>query len=171
MCSQLRYAARSSTQALEISNQSSITTMRFLRSLLPSLLLTGAGVAQAASSWGFDEAILTITSAEGRGAQPSYSDKYVTRGCKLSPNRTITNCCLHRLSDHVPLSKSIPFRPTEKLKILLSATEDGKPKRPHQAFLMVRDQDTGLEISFPFTMNDNGRGPVEFVRFPYIHDT
>ena len=35
--------------------------MRFLRSLLPSLLLLGAGVTEAVSSWNFEEAIISVT--------------------------------------------------------------------------------------------------------------
>ncbi len=49
------------------------STMRFLRSLLPSLLLLGAGVAEAASSWNFDEAVISVT---GKGnAASAFKDK------------------------------------------------------------------------------------------------
>ena len=34
--------------------------MRFLRSLLPSLLLLGAGITEAASSWSFDEGVISV---------------------------------------------------------------------------------------------------------------
>jgi len=47
--------------------------MRFLRSLVPSLLLLGAGVANAASSWGFDEAVISVA---GKGSA-AFKDKYV----------------------------------------------------------------------------------------------
>ena len=53
---------------------------------------------------------------------------------------------------------------SDSLRIVLTATEDGKGKRPHQAFLLLRDQDTGLETSFPFSMKETGKGKVEFVR-------
>jgi oligosaccharyltransferase complex subunit delta (ribophorin II) len=52
---------------------------------------------------------------------------------------------------------------TDTLKIILTATEDGKAKRPHQAFLLLRDQDTGLEATFPFSVKDSGKGKVDFV--------
>lgn len=52
---------------------------------------------------------------------------------------------------------------TDTLKITLTAVEDGFAKRPHQAFLLLRDQDTGLEAAFPFAMMANGKGKVEFV--------
>ena len=41
--------------------------MRIPRSLTPALLLLAAGVAQAASSWGFDEAALTVSGKKGGG--------------------------------------------------------------------------------------------------------
>ncbi|KAF4619096.1 hypothetical protein G7Y89_g14749 [Cudoniella acicularis] len=117
--------------------------MRFLRSLLPSILVLGAGVAQAASSWNLDEAIISVTSKGGVGS-----------GLK------------DKLSDHAPLTKPVVFGAADTLKIILTATEDGKPKRPHQAFLLLRDQDTGLETTFPFSVKDNGKGKVDFKDLP-----
>jgi oligosaccharyltransferase complex subunit delta (ribophorin II) len=52
----------------------------------------------------------------------------------------------------------------DSLKIVLTATEDGKGKRPHQAFLLLRDPDTGLEATFPFSVKDTGKSKVDFVR-------
>jgi oligosaccharyltransferase complex subunit delta (ribophorin II) len=46
--------------------------MRFLRSLLPSLLLSGAGFGQAAPSWSFDEAVVSVNVKGGAG----FKDKY-----------------------------------------------------------------------------------------------
>lgn len=69
-----------------------------------------------------------------------------------------------RLSDHVPLTKPVVLGDKDTLKIVLTATENGKPKRPHQAFLLLRDQDTGLEEAFPFTVKESGKGKVDFVR-------
>ncbi|PVH88121.1 hypothetical protein DL98DRAFT_479310 [Cadophora sp. DSE1049] len=114
--------------------------MRFLRSLLPSLLLLGAGVAEAAT-WGFDEAVISVTGKGGAGS--AFKDK---------------------LSDHVPLAKPVTLGAADSLKIVLSATEDGKAKRPHQAFLLLRDQDTGLEATFPFSVKENGKGKVDFTQ-------
>jgi oligosaccharyltransferase complex subunit delta (ribophorin II) len=115
--------------------------MRFLRSLIPSLLLLGATVTEAASSWNFDEAIISVTSSKAQTS--AFKDK---------------------LSDHAPLAKPVTLGSTDSLKIILTATEAGKPKRPHQAFLLLRDQDTGLEATFPFSVKDNGKGKVDFVR-------
>lgn len=54
----------------------------------------------------------------------------------------------------------------DTLKIVLTATEDRTAKRPHQAFLLLRDQDTGLETTFPFSVKESGKGKVDFVCFP-----
>lgn len=51
-------------------------TMRFLRSLVPSLLLLGAGVAEAAS-WGFDEAVISVAKKGNAGS--AFKDKYVVQ--------------------------------------------------------------------------------------------
>ena len=48
------------------------TTMRFLQLLLPYVLLAGAGVAQAASSWGIEDASISVSSNGGAG----FKDKY-----------------------------------------------------------------------------------------------
>ena len=78
------------------------------------------------------------------------------------------NVCMTfgRLSDHVPLSAPVELGHNGILKIILTATEDGTAKRPHQAFLLVRDQDTGLEATFPFAAKESGKARVDFVRIP-----
>ncbi|KAF7928526.1 uncharacterized protein EAE98_005582 [Botrytis deweyae] len=111
--------------------------MRFLRSLIPSLVLAGAGIVTAASSWGFDEAIVSVSGKSAGG----FKDK---------------------LSDHVPLAKAVSLGAADTLKIVLTATEDRVAKRPHQAFLLLRDQDTGLEATFPFSVKESGKGKVDF---------
>lgn len=70
-----------------------------------------------------------------------------------------------RLSDHVPLAKPVSLGAADTLKIVLTATEGRTAKRPHQAFLMLRDQDTGLETTFPFSVKESGKGKVDFVCF------
>lgn len=51
--------------------------MRLLRSLIPSLLLGIAGVTQAASSWGFDEAVISVSSKGTGVGGAQFKDKYV----------------------------------------------------------------------------------------------
>ena len=50
--------------------------MRFLRSLLPSVLVLGAGIVEAASSWNFEEASISV-SGKGAGVGAGFKDKYV----------------------------------------------------------------------------------------------
>lgn len=59
-------------QAQEPHNHNTTTKMRFLTSLLPSLLL-GAGVVSAASSWGFDEAVISVSGKSAAGG--GFKDK------------------------------------------------------------------------------------------------
>ncbi|RFU27109.1 hypothetical protein B7463_g9221, partial [Scytalidium lignicola] len=116
--------------------------MRFLSSLIPSLLLLGAGVAQAASAWTFDEATISVQS---KGAGNGFKDK---------------------LSTKPPLAKSVSLGTADTLKILLTAKDGSKAARPHQAFLMLKDQGSGLETTFPFSMKESGKGKVEVVGAP-----
>ncbi|PSS15245.1 hypothetical protein M430DRAFT_142785 [Amorphotheca resinae ATCC 22711] len=113
--------------------------MRFLRSLIPSILLLGAGVAEAASSWSFEDATISVNSKAGG----TFKDK---------------------LSNKAPLAKPVALGSTDTLKIILTAKEDGTAKRPHQAFLLLTDQDTGLEATLPFSVKDTGKGKVDFTQ-------
>lgn len=76
----------------------------------------------------------------------------------------LTHCLLPRLSSHAPLSKPVTLGASDSLKIVLTAVEGKTPKRPHQALLLVKDTETGLETSFPFTVKDTGKGKVDLVR-------
>ena len=51
------------------------TIMRFLHSVLPSLLLLGVSVAEAAASWKFEDASVSISGKGGAGS--GSKDKYV----------------------------------------------------------------------------------------------
>lgn len=57
--------------------------------------------------------------------------------------------------------------PTDSLKIILTATEDGKGKRPHQAFLLLREPKSGLEATYPLSVKDTGKAKLDIVRIPY----
>lgn len=106
--------------------------------LFPLIFLSS--IAEA-NSWNFDEAIISVSS-QGR-ADGKFRDK---------------------LSDHAVLAKLVTLTTAEKLKIILTATEDGVARRPHQAFLLLRDQETGLEATFPFSTKENGKGVLEFTQ-------
>lgn len=51
--------------------------MRLLKSSLLSLLLAAAGIAQAASSWSFDEASISVSSKGDGAGVAGFKDKYV----------------------------------------------------------------------------------------------
>ncbi|KAI5864788.1 Oligosaccharyltransferase subunit Ribophorin II-domain-containing protein [Durotheca rogersii] len=116
--------------------------MRFLHSFVPSLLLLAAGAVQAAPSWGFDDAKLTV-----------------------SPKKAAVDAKekgIQQFSDKSPVPQTpVVFDNTDTLKLLLTAKEGGKAKRPHQAFLVLREPISGLEAPFPLTVKESGRAIVE----------
>jgi hypothetical protein len=67
------------------------------------------------------------------------------------------------LSDKSPLLKPVSLGFKDLLKVSLTAKEGGRAKRPHQAFLIIKETDTGLEAPFPLTLKDSGKGIVEIV--------
>lgn len=69
-----------------------------------------------------------------------------------------------RLSQGAALSDALALRTEDTLKISLTATEDGKSKRPHQAFVILKEADSGLEAPFALSLKSNGKGVVEIVR-------
>ncbi|RYO89781.1 hypothetical protein DL762_003058 [Monosporascus cannonballus] len=110
--------------------------MRFLPSFVPSLLLVAAGAARAASSWGFEDATLSVGSKK--------ADKNVIK-----------------FGEGSPPSETVRFGGSDSLKVLLTAKEDGRGRRPHQAFLVLREPSTGLEAPFPMTVKESGKATVE----------
>ncbi|KAI1392742.1 Oligosaccharyltransferase subunit Ribophorin II-domain-containing protein [Hypoxylon trugodes] len=116
--------------------------MRFYSSFVAPLMLLAAGAAQAASSWSFDDAKLTVNSKKaGAGTKEKF---------------------IRHFDDKSELPKSpITLDSSDSLKLVLTAKENGKGKRPHQAFLVLRELASGLEAPFPLTVKDNGKAVVE----------
>ncbi|KAB2570547.1 putative oligosaccharyltransferase subunit ribophorin ii protein [Lasiodiplodia theobromae] len=114
--------------------------MRF--SFLSSLLLVGASAVSAASSWGFDEATLTVTS-KGSGVGSGLKEKFGPKS---------------------PLEKPVELGPSDTLKLVLTTLDGKKAQRPHQAFLTLTEPTTGLEDSFALSVKDNGKGKVELTQ-------
>jgi oligosaccharyltransferase complex subunit delta (ribophorin II) len=71
---------------------------------------------------------------------------------------------LLRFDAKAPLAQPVTLGSLETLKLGLTAQEDGKGKRPHQAFLVLQEQDSGLETPFPMTVKENGKAIVQIVR-------
>ncbi|KAK3693739.1 Dolichyl-diphosphooligosaccharide--protein glycosyltransferase subunit Swp1 [Podospora appendiculata] len=112
--------------------------MRFLQQFASALLLVAAGTAQAAALWGFDDASVSVIAkkaAEG-GSKEKFSQK-------------------------TPLATPIALGSLDTLKVLLTAKDDGSAKRPHQAFLVLKEQASGLEAPFPLTVKENGKAVVQ----------
>jgi hypothetical protein len=61
--------------------------MRLPRSLLPAVLLIGAAVVEAASSWKFDDASVFVSGKEGVGS--GFKDKYVDAESAKAPRTSI----------------------------------------------------------------------------------
>ena len=68
-----------------------------------------------------------------------------------------------RLVENQPLSQAVQLGASDTLKIVLTTQEGKSAKRPHQAFLNLKDGDTGLETSFALTVKDSGKGKLELV--------
>jgi len=98
-----------------------------------------SNLAAAASSWGFSDATLSI---QGKGAGVGGGFKE-----KLGENK--------RLSAQVKLGGS------DTLKLILTTQEGKTGKRPHQAFLNLKDSTSGLETSFPLSVKESGKAKVE----------
>ncbi|MCJ1270124.1 hypothetical protein MMC22_010018 [Lobaria immixta] len=117
--------------------------MRVSYQLSHSLLtLWAASYACAASSWGFDDATVSVQGKKA-GVGGAFKEK-------LAPNK--------------PLPNPVLLGPSDTLKILLTAKEDRKAKQPHQAFLLIKDPATSLDTSYALTVKDNGKGKVELVQ-------
>ncbi len=83
--------------------------------------------------------------------------------CSFTTTRWLITI-IHSLSATKPIiAQPITFGSTDTLKILLTTKEDGTAKRPHQAFLMLKEVDTGLETAFPLTVKETGKGKLDIV--------
>ncbi|WAO84470.1 Dolichyl-diphosphooligosaccharide--protein glycosyltransferase subunit 2 [Fusarium falciforme] len=106
--------------------------MRF--SIASSLLLL-SGVASAASSWGFTDGSVTVSSKKADGVTQKFAEQK-------------------------PTKNALVFGHTDSIKVSLTTTEASKAKRPHQAFLVLTEA-TGLEAPYPLTIKASGKGSVE----------
>lgn len=65
-----------------------------------------------------------------------------------------------------PLAKAITLGPSDSLKIILTTQEDKSAKRPHQAFLLLKDATSNLDVSYPLSVKETGKAKVDLVRGP-----
>ncbi|EAW10333.1 putative oligosaccharyltransferase subunit ribophorin II [Aspergillus clavatus NRRL 1] len=117
--------------------------MQLWNTALQLCLLASAAIpTAAASSWGFTDATVSVQT-KGAG---------VGTGLK------------ERIPDNKPLSKPIALGSSDTLKVILTAEEGSSAKRAHQVFLLLEDPKTGLDISYPFTVKDNGKSRLELTQ-------
>ena len=69
----------------------------------------------------------------------------------------------YRFSDKSLPKKTVAFGSADTLKLVLTANEGGEAKRPHQAFLVFQEPETGLEAPFVMTTKENGKATVDLV--------
>ncbi|KAG6004615.1 hypothetical protein E4U21_000891 [Claviceps maximensis] len=97
--------------------------------------LAGQAALAAASAWTFSDASVSV----GKG-----SDKAV-----------------EKFTDANRIKKTLALGHQDTLKVLLTTKEGSVARRPHQAFLVVRDGASGLEAPFPLTVKESGKGMVQ----------
>lgn len=71
-----------------------------------------------------------------------------------------------RFGPKSPIETPIALSAQDTLTVSLTAKDSGKAKRPHQAFLLLKD-DSGLEAPFPLSVKDSGKAKVQIVRSIY----
>ncbi|KAG5982987.1 hypothetical protein E4U43_006341 [Claviceps pusilla] len=99
--------------------------------------LAGQAAQAAASAWTFSDGSVSV----GKGA-----DKVV-----------------EKFTDTKPARKTLGLGHHDTLKVLLTTMEGSAAKRPHQAFLVVKETASGLEAPFPLTVKGSGKAMVQIV--------
>ncbi|KAI4125596.1 MAG: hypothetical protein LQ341_006963, partial [Variospora aurantia] len=61
------------------------------------------------------------------------------------------------------LPEPIVLGAADTLKLLLTTTEGKKARRPHQAFLLLREPKSNLDTSFPLSVKESGKGKLELM--------
>ncbi|MCJ1378117.1 hypothetical protein MMC17_001213 [Xylographa soralifera] len=116
--------------------------MRFSTLSIPLFILAGATSLVSGAAWGFSDATVTVQS-KGAGVGAGSKEK---------------------LAENQPLAQAIQLGASDTLKIILTTKEGKTARRPHQAFLNLKDAGTGLETSFAFTVKDSGKAKLELTQ-------
>ncbi|PWY93496.1 oligosaccharyltransferase subunit ribophorin II [Aspergillus sclerotioniger CBS 115572] len=117
--------------------------MQLWHSVLQLFLLASAAIPTAtASTWGFTDATVSVNT-KGAG---------VGTGVKET------------IPDNNALSKPVAFGSADTLKVTLTAQEGRAGKHAHQVFLLLQDPETGLDISYPFNVKDNGKSRLDLTQ-------
>ncbi|KAJ5580570.1 hypothetical protein N7450_006871 [Penicillium hetheringtonii] len=125
--------------------------MHLWQATVPFCLLASAAIpTAAAAAWGFTDATVAVQ-PKGAGINGGYKESF---------------------SSSKPLGNPVAFTGADTLRVTLTTQEGSSAKRPHQAFLLLKDGHTGLDISYPFTVKENGKSrtqkelPLQFLTLP-----
>ncbi|KKA29980.1 hypothetical protein TD95_002985 [Thielaviopsis punctulata] len=100
--------------------------------ILQTLLLAASAVSAASSAWNFQDGSVKMKPKKGEVKTQSFSSSK-------------------------PSTLPIDLNPSDSIVVSLTPALDGKPDKPHQAMLMLRDAATGLEAPFGFAVRDSGK--------------
>ena len=77
----------------------------------------------------------------------------------------------HSFTPQKPVANPLALTSASTLKVLLTTTEQGKGKKPHQAFLRIASPtNPDLADAFPFTQKESGRPAALKLRHgPHTH--
>ncbi|PTU24104.1 hypothetical protein P175DRAFT_0497220 [Aspergillus ochraceoroseus IBT 24754] len=107
-----------------------------------SLLASTAIPSVAAASWGFTDATVSVQT-KGAGVAAGLKENIVS---------------------NKPLAKPVSLGSADTLKVALTVQEGKSAQRAHQVFLLLQDRESGLDISYPFSVKDSGKSRVELAR-------
>ncbi|PWY86031.1 hypothetical protein BO70DRAFT_360837 [Aspergillus heteromorphus CBS 117.55] len=117
--------------------------MQLWHSVLQLSLLASAAIpSAAAATWGFTDATVSVNT-KGAG---------VGSGVKET------------IPDNKALSSPVALGVADTLKFTLTAQEGSSEKRAHQVSLLLQDPETGLDISYPFKVKDNGKSRLDLTQ-------
>ncbi|OAR00072.1 hypothetical protein LLEC1_08016 [Akanthomyces lecanii] len=111
-----------------------------MRFSLATSLLALSSAASAATQWGFTDGSVTVAA---KGGGEGVTEKFTAA---------------------VRAKTEVKLGHVGTLKVSLTAEEGGKAKRPHQAFLVLRETASGLEAPFPLTIKESGKGSVKLTQ-------
>ncbi|KAJ9655008.1 hypothetical protein H2198_006053 [Neophaeococcomyces mojaviensis] len=116
--------------------------MRLFHSLLQASIIALSATPALAASWTFTDATVSVQS-KGTGVGGSQKES---------------------LKAGKPLAKAITLGPSDSLKIILTTQEDKSAKRPHQAFLLLKDATSNLDVSYPLSVKETGKAKVDLTQ-------
>ena len=73
-----------------------------------------------------------------------------------------------RIPDNKPLASPVSLGSLDTLRVTLTTQEGRSATRAHQVFLLLKDPHTGLDISYPFSVKDNGKSRLDLVSLAFV---